>query len=130
MPAPSDYEYSAAALVTAHTGLLGQIDGGSGAGLVRLRDDSDVLLSEITLTDPAGTVNGTTGQLTLTPAGPDTAADAAGTCTYGEICDSDGTEIESMPSVQGTSAIIGRIENNDLSIALNAEVSIAQILIG
>lgn len=130
MPAPAQYTYAAATLVAGHTAVLGEIDAGSGAGKIRLRDDSDVLLAEIPLTDPAGTVNGSTGQLTLTASGPDTSADATGTCTYGEICDSDNTVVVSLPASQGSSAVSGEIVISNTSIVSGAEVSLVSAVIG
>ena len=58
MPAPSSATYSAAALVAAHTSFKDLIDAGSAAGYVTIRDSADVLLAQIPLSDPCGTVNG------------------------------------------------------------------------
>ena len=79
MPAPVSATYSAAALVAANTSFLDLIDAETGAGSIAIRSAADVLLAEIMLTDPAGTVNGTTGQLTLTPDGREESSPAGGT---------------------------------------------------
>jgi len=79
MPAPSSATYSAAAKVAANTAFKILLDAESGPGSIAIRDNSDVLLAEIALTDPCGSVNGTTGQLTLTPDGREESAPAGGT---------------------------------------------------
>lgn len=130
MPAPSSATYSAAALVAAHTALRDLIDSGSGAGFARIRSSADVLLAQVPLSDPCGTVNGTTGRLTLSIAGVDTGADATGTAAYGEICDSDGNVHLALPAAAGTSAVAGQIVLNTLSIVLGVPVAISSATIG
>jgi hypothetical protein len=114
MPAPANATFSAAAKVAAQNSLLALIDAGSAAKL-RLRDSSDVLLWDGTFTDPAGTVNGTTGILTLTFAGGTVNASATGTIAYGEITDSSNTVIWSAPAQAGSSAVAGKVVVNTLS---------------
>jgi hypothetical protein len=129
MPAPADFTYSVDALEAAHQAFLDLVDLGTGAGIIRLRDDADTLLATITLTDPAGTINVSTGQLTLTPDGTATAV-ATGTCTYGEICDSDGNVYLSIPTEAGTVAVSGQLVINSLSIVTNAVVTLVSATIG
>ena len=57
MPAPGAYTYSAEALIAAQTSFLDLVDTGT-AGKIRLRDEADVLLAEIPLSVPCGTVDG------------------------------------------------------------------------
>jgi len=130
MPAPSSATYSAAALVAAHTALRDLIDSGSGAGFVRIRSSADVLLAQVPLSDPCGTVNGTTGRLTLSIAGVDTGADATGTAAYGEICDSDGDVHLTLPAQSGASAVAGYIVLNTLTIVSGVPVAISSATIG
>jgi hypothetical protein len=130
MPAPSSATYSAAALVAAHTALRDVIDSGSGAGFVRIRSAADVLLAQVPLSDPCGTVNGTTGQLTLSIAGVDAGADATGTAAYGEVCDSDGDVHLALPVQTGTSAVAGYLVLNTTSIVSGVPVAIASATIG
>lgn len=130
MPAPGSATYSAAAKIAAHTAFLALLDAGSAGGLVRIRDDSDVLLAEIQLGDPAGTVNGTTGQLTLDITGPDDAAAASGTAAYGELCDSDGTVHLSLPTQEGSSAVSGKLVMNTLTVVSGAPVELLSAVIG
>jgi len=129
MPAPAQYTYSAQALIDAQQSFLDLIDGGVSAGKIRLRDDSDVLLAEIPLTDPAGTIDGA-GQLTITASGPDTSADNTGTCTYGEICDSANTVLCSIPAQQGASGVSGYVVISSVAIVAGAEVSLLSCTIG
>lgn len=130
MPAPSVYTYSAAALVAAHTSFRDLIDSGASAGFIRIRDAADVLLAQVPLSDPCGSVNGTTGQLTLSIAGPDTSADASGTAAYGEICDSDGDVHLALPAEQGTAAVSGKIVLNTQAIIIGGTVSVISATIG
>lgn len=130
MAVPSVATYSAAALVAAHTSFRDLIDSGSGAGFVRIRSSADVLLAQIPLSDPCGSVNGTTGQLTFSIAGPDTSADATGTAAYGEFCDSDGDVHLALPAQVGTVAVSGKIVINTLSIVAAGPVELLSATIG
>ncbi len=130
MAVPSVATYSAAALVAAHTSFKDLIDAGSGAGSVKIRDAADVLLAQVPLSDPCGTVNGTTGQLAFSMAGPDTSADASGTAAYGEFCDSDGLVHLSLPAQAGSSAVAGKIVLNTLSIVAGGPVAVLTATIG
>lgn len=130
MPAPSSATYSAAALVAAHTSFKTLIDAGSGAGSIKIRDSADVLLAQVPLSDPCGSVNGTTGQLTFSIAGPDTSADATGTAAYGEFCDSDGLVHLSLPAQAGVVAVSGKLVLNTLSIVAGGPVAILSAIIG
>lgn len=130
MPAPSSATYSAAALIAANTSFRDLVDSGSGAGFMRVRDSSDVLLAQIPLSDPCGTVHGTTGQLTLSIAGPDASADANGTAAYVQICDSDGDVHLSLPVQTGTSPVSGYAVFNTLAIVSGSPVDVLSAVIG
>ena len=130
MPIPTAAEFSVAARVAAHTALRDLIDAGSSAGYIAVRGDALQLLAMIPLADPCGTVNGTTGQLTLSIAGSDTSADATGTAAYAEVCDSTGAAHLSLPAQAGTTWVAGKIVLNSLSIVAGTEVSILSAVIG
>jgi Flp pilus assembly protein TadG len=130
MPAPSVATYSAAVLIAVHTELRDLIDAGAGAGLIRIRDAADVLLAEFTLDDPCGTVNGTTGQLTITVDVQEASANASGTAAYGEICTSDGTVRLALPAQAGSSPVSGKIVLNTLTITSGGPVNILSVTIG
>jgi len=129
MAVPSVATYSVAAKVGAHTFFLGLLDAGSN-GLIRIRSSTDVLLSEIQMTDPAGTVDGGTGQLTITTTGPDASANATGTAAYAELCASDGTVHLALPAQSGTAAVAGKIVLNTLSIVIATPVTVISTTIG
>lgn len=128
MAIPTSATYSLEARVHAHTALLALIDAG-GAANVKIRGTLEEMLATVTLTDPAGSVNLGTGQLTLTPAAPAVAA-ANGTAAYAEICDSTGDVVLALPAQAGTAAVSGKIVINSLSIAAGTEVSLLSAVIG
>jgi len=128
MTVPTVATFSVAAIEDAHDALLALIDVGT-AGKVKIRDSADILLSTVTLTDPAGTVSVVTGALTLTPAGVDAAPAANGTAAYGEITDSADVVHLSLPVQQGTIAVTGFIVMPILSIVTTGEVEILSIVI-
>jgi len=129
MPAPSVATYSAAALIAAHTSFKDLIDIGA-AGSIKIRDAADVLLAQIPLSDPCGTVNGTTGQLAFSIAGPDSSADASGTAAYGEFCDSAGLVHLALPAQAGSAAVSGKIVLNTLSIVAGGPVAVLTATVG
>ena len=130
MAVPTVATYSAASLVAAHTAFKNLIDAGSAAGSIKIRDAADVLLAQIPLTDPCGTVHGTTGQLTITMSGRDESANNSGTAAYGEFCDSDGLVHLSLPAQAGTAAVSGKIVINTLNIVANGPVEVLSAVVG
>lgn len=131
MPAPASATYSVAAKKAAHEAFRDTIDGGSGAGKLRIRSSSDVLLAEIPLADPCGTVNANTGQLTFTVTNAkDTSADATGTAAYGEFCDSNNAVHLSLPAQSGTVAVTGKLVLNTLSIVTGGSVELVSATVG
>ena len=130
MPAPTVATYSVAALVAAHTAFRNLIDAGAGAGSIRLRSEADVLLAEVPLSDPCGTVNGATGQLVFAIAGPDTGANANGTIAYGQFCDSAGLVHLAMPAQVGASAVAGFVSLNNLTVLAGGPVEVLSATLG
>ncbi len=130
MPAPTVATYAADVLVSAHTGLKTLIDSGGSAGSVKIRSAADVLLAQVPLTYPCGTVNATTGQLVLTPSGPDTSADAAGTAAYAEVCTSSGAVKLALPAQAGTAAVPGYVVLNTLAILAGGTVEVTGFTVG
>jgi hypothetical protein len=129
MTVPTVATFSAAALVAAHTALRDLIDAGSGPGLIRLRTSAGVLLAEVVLTDPCGTVNGTTGRLTLTlPA--NVLALATGTVAYAQITDSAGVVHLALPAVAGTAAVPGALVLNSPTLLAGSPVDAVALTIG
>ena len=130
MPAPTAQTYSVAALVAAHTAFRDLVDSGTAGGSIKIRDAADVLLATIPLSDPCGTVNAGTGQLTITPSGRDDSADATGTAAYAEVCDSDGVVYVSLPTQQGTTPASNVLVLNTLSIVAGGPVEILSVVVG
>lgn len=115
MPAPASATFAASVKVAAQNSLLALIDAGSGPGKFKLRDASDVLLWSTSLTDPAGTVNGTTGVLTITFASGTVNAVANGTVAYGEVTNDADAVLWSAPAQAGSTAVAGKVVVNTLS---------------
>lgn len=130
MAVPTVATYSAAALVAANTSFKDLIDAGAGAGSIKIRDAADVLLATIPLADPCGSVNGTTGQLTLTMNGRDESADASGTAAYAEFCDVAGAVHLALPAQAGSSAVSGKIVLNTLTVVAGGPVEVISATIG
>jgi hypothetical protein len=131
MPVPTSATYSVTALVTAHTSFRDLVDSHATlAGSVKIRSAADVLLATIPLTDPSGSVNGGTGQLTLTPDGRDESADTAGTAAYAEVCDGAGAVHLSIPCQAGTEPVSGYCVLNTLTIAQGGPVELVGAVIG
>lgn len=130
MPTPTSTTYSLAARIAAHTAVRDMIDSGPSAGFVRFKSSADVVLAQVPLSDPCGSVSGSTGQLTFSISGPDLSADADGIIAYGEFCDSTGAAVVSVPAKQGTVADPGYIVINTLSISVGGQVAILSATVG
>lgn len=134
MPAPASYEYSAAAKVAAHTAVRDLLDAQnvaeSGVAMLHIYDASDVLLASIPLDDPCGTVNGTTGQLTLTATEREESAPAAGTAAYGEFCDAAGAAHLALPAEAGVTPVSGKLVLNTLTIIAGGPVELVGATVG
>lgn len=127
MPAPSTYEYTEAIRTTAVTAVLNAIDAGPGPGVLRVYDESDVLLAEIALSDPAGSVSG--GQLTITP-GALAEIVADGVAAWGEVQDGAGAWALRAPTAAGTSAQPGFIVLSALTCIAGASISLISFVVG
>ena len=130
MPAPSVPTYSVEAKYDANSALLNLLDAASNAGVIRLRDENDVLLAELALSSPAGSVSAETGALTLTVAGPDNDVDAGGVCAYVEICDGDDNVHLALPAKEGSEAESGYLVLNNTTLLQGGTVSITSAVIG
>jgi hypothetical protein len=132
MAVPTVQEYSTLLWkVPANTAAYDELEvAGTSGCTVKIYDSSDTLLSTVPLSNPPGSVNGTTGQITLTPSGPDTSAAATGTAAYGEVHDAGGTWWTRMPCEAGSSPVSGKIVLTSLSIVATATVTLSSITIG
>ena len=129
MTVPTVATYSTAVLVDVHTALLDRIDISASAASVKIRDSADVLLADIPLDDPAGTVDGGTGQLTFTWPGGDVAL-VGGIAAYGEICDGDDNPHLSMPVQAGITPVSGYLVLNTTNIIAGQPVTIISATVG
>lgn len=130
MPAPTVATFSLDALVSTHTAFKALIDSGGSAGSVRVRSATDVLLAQVPLSYPCGTVNGATGQLVFSIAGPDASADADGTAAYVEVCTSAGVVKLSLPAQAGAVAVPGKAVLNTLAILAAGTVEVTALTVG
>ena len=89
-----------------------------------------MLLADVPLVDPCGTVNGTTGQLVFAISGPDTSADVSGTAAYVEFVDSDNVVYLSLPAIQGTAPVSGKVVFNTLTITETLPVTALSATVG
>jgi hypothetical protein len=129
MAVPAVATYSAAAKIAAHTSFKDLIDTGAGNGTIKIRNAADALLATFNLSDPCGSVNGTTGVLTLSIAASVNAS-LTGTAAYGEICDVAGTVQLAIPAQAGTVAVAGKLVMNTLDLISGQPVSILGATIG
>lgn len=128
---------SNAASIAALNAVVDLIDGGSGAGLVRIYSgtvptDADtalgaqVLLAEITLADPAfgNASDDTPGAIAAANSLPvtDTSANATGTAAFFRVVDSTGTVV--MQGLTTATGGGGDMEINSVSIVAGAAVRI------
>lgn len=110
--------------------ILGALDAGSGPAVVKIYDSGNVLLSELPLQDPCGSVNGGTGVLTLLIGVRDEAAAASGTASYATFCTSAGTEVFRLSIVAGTSPVPYTMVMPNPAIVVGAPVELTSVTIG
>jgi hypothetical protein len=117
--------------VAVQTAVKDEIDAGAAAAHVDIYDSGDVLLSTLPLAYPCGTVNGTTGQLTISFGARDEAAAATGTASYGQLVDADDRVLEdNIPCQAGTSPVSGKLVLSSLSIVSGSPVEGVSFTIG
>ena len=129
MPAQYLNAWNPAAIVAAHTALLALLDGGATPGYIGIFDSGDTMLARIDLDTPGGTVNGTTGALTLATDGREDSAPASGTADYATIFDGDGTAYRSLTCQAGSFPVSGACVLNTLSIIEGGPVEIISAVI-
>lgn len=108
-------------IVTAHNGIVTAL---GATAKIRVRTSADVLLGEIPLANPAGTVNATTGKLTLASNGREEDAPAGGVASYAELVDSSDVVIHSLPCQQGSSAVAGACVLNSITVTAGGIVEL------
>lgn len=83
---------------------------------IRVYTSADVLLGEIPLANPAGTVGSETGKLTLAASGREEDAPAGGVASYASLVDSSNGVLHSLPCQQGAAAVTGKCVLNSTTI--------------
>ena len=129
MTVPVAATYSVAAKVAAHTAFRDLIDAGASAGVLIIYSASDDWLAEIYLTQPCGTVDGATGQLTFSIAGAGEAV-ASGIAAYAALCDGDGDPHLTLPVVEGSAPASGVLVLNSTTLVSGAAVSVISAVMG
>jgi hypothetical protein len=131
MTVPVDQEFPDAVVVESQQAIYDYlINAGTSGCFVRIYDANDIKLAAVPLDDPPGSVNGTTGQITLTATSPDSSAAATGTAAYCEIHTSVQQIVVRLPCEAGTATVSKRLVLNTLDILEGAEVSVSSITIG
>lgn len=136
------YRYSIDAIEAAHLALLALIDAAATPGKVKAYTGSQpatvetsasgTLLGTIILADPAGSVSGTTGVLTINAAGStrDESADASGEIGYVRITDGDDVGILDLPVQAGAAAVSGYAVFNTLTVVADGPIELVSLVIG
>lgn len=124
MTVPTAVEYSTAYVIAANTALKTVLEAAGTSGCtIKLYDSADSLLATAALADPPATVNGTTGEVTLSAPGV-AIATGAGSAAYGNICDAAGAWVARIPCQRGTAAVSGKIVLNQLTFIVGAEFTV------
>ena len=136
------YRYSIATIEAAHLAVLGKIDGAATPGKVKAYTGaqpatvetaaSGTLLGTIVLADPAGSVSGVDGSLTVNAAGStrDESADASGEIGYVRLTDGDDVGILDLPVQAGTLPVSGYAVFNTLTVVAGGPIELVSLVIG
>jgi hypothetical protein len=123
--------YTIDLLLPVRNAMLATIDTGVARPAFKIYDSGNVLLATLALADPAGSVNGTTGLITLTPGTPETNAPAGGEASYATLSDGDGVILENnVPVEQGTAPVAGKVIISTLNIIAGGTVELISATIG
>lgn len=128
MPAPAAAFYDTAIKVLLSTEFMALLDV-TGSCYIKLFDDDDVLLAQIFMTDPPGTVNAD-GSLTLTTLAPDDSANASGIAAYMELYNPDDDLFLTLPVVEGVAAQSGYLVMTSTTIVAGQPVAVTGFTIG
>lgn len=127
------HSYSVAALVAAHTAIRDLLDSADPSpGVLDIYDNSGtpVLLGTIELDLPSGTINGTTGQLTLVQGAREESAPASGTAAFGVFKAGDGTPVLTLDCQAGTEPVSGALVLNTLVVVAGGPIELVSATIG
>jgi hypothetical protein len=123
--------YTIDLLLPLRTQMLSIISEGIGAPRFKVYNSADALLATLPLADPAGTVNETTGVITLSPGDPESDAPATGIAAYATLEDGDGTVLnDNIEVVQSNFGITGKLAISTTSIIEGGTVELVSASIG
>lgn len=128
MPAPANETFGTTVKVAAQTALRDAFDSGSGAAVLELLSAADAVLLSVPLSDPSGTVNGSTGVLTVTMPTATINAAATGTIAWGRIRDSNNNVHWSAPAEAGSAPVAGKVVVNTLSAVAGQPITVVSIV--
>ena len=118
------------AAIAAHTAIRDGLDAEGATAYVEIYDSSDTLLATLPLDYPCGSVDGGTGQVTISWGPRDDAAAAGGTADYGLIKDAAGAPWFELPCVESATPVADSIAMSSLTIVLGAPVEGGTFTIG
>lgn len=127
MAAPYLDQWSPATKIAVHEGFVSFLDGPSGNASITIHRNDDVLLAEIPLTRPCGTVNPTTGLITMTALALEESAPAGGFAAYATLRDSAGVPVRSLGCQAGSVPVINKCVLNNLEITESSRVELVSM---
>lgn len=119
--------YAASLFVSVHTAVV--TDLGAGADLA-LTNAAGTVLAVCPLDTPAGTVNGTSGQLSIAFDGRCESAAVSGTAAYAKLRTSAGATLITLPCRAGTTGLSGYLTLSALTIVAGQPVEINELTFG
>lgn len=129
MPAQHLNSWSPSFLIVSHAALVDLLDAhAENNASLTFHDAADTLLATIPLDKPCGTVDPTTGALTLAVAGREESA-TAGAASYASIRDGAGAVHHSLPCEVGTEPVPGKVVLNTLTLTAGGPLEIDSVVI-
>jgi len=123
--------YTNTLLQPVRAAMLTRIDTGVDRPRFKVYNSSNTLLATFPLADPAGSVDGSTAVITLTPGADPIVAAVTGTVTYATLEDGDGVVLDdAIPVEQGTAHVAGKVIISTLNIIAGGTVELISATIG
>lgn len=130
MAAPYFDDWSPVVIVASNTALRDLLDEHeTDPACVTIHDGDDVLLAEIPLQKPCGTVDSETGALPLIPDGREEDAPAGGTAAYAVLRDGAGNPHRSVPCQAGVEPAPGKCVLNTTAIIEGGPVELVGMVV-
>jgi hypothetical protein len=123
--------YTNTLLQPVRAAMLARIDTGAARPRFKVYNSSNTLLATFPLADPAGSVDGSTAVITLTPHADPIVAAVTGTVTYATLEDGDGVVLEDdIPVEAGTAPVTGKLVISTLDLVAGGTVELISATIG